>query len=55
MHSSLKLSVAANAGIKVLALIVSLLSTPLTMSFFRTTPFLVLVHSTLRAELDLIL
>lgn len=34
MHSSLKLSVAANAGIKVLALIVSLLSTPLTMSFF---------------------
>lgn len=34
MHSSLKLSVAANAGIKVLALIVSLLSTPLMMSFF---------------------
>ena len=34
MRSKLKLSIAANAGIKVLALVVSLVSTPLMMSFF---------------------
>lgn len=34
MRSKLKLSIAANAGIKVLALVISLVSTPLMMSFF---------------------
>lgn len=40
MNSNLRLSVAANAGIKVLALIVSLASTPLMMSFFSNDTIL---------------